>query len=84
MANNGRILEFKVLDKIGSFSSVATTSMVLENGTIKTLEVFFSSLFASRKLLYKCGDPKGFPALRKSKKEGGHRPPEPSHYIKMI
>ena len=52
MANNGRIVEFKVLDKIGSFSSVATTSMVLENGTIKTLEVFFSLLFATHKLCY--------------------------------
>ena len=30
---------------------------------------------------YKSGDAKGHWALHRSKKEGGHRPPEPSRYI---
>ena len=33
---------------------------------------------------YESGDPKGAPALHRSKKEGGRRPPEPSHYIKFV
>ena len=33
---------------------------------------------------YESGDPKGAPALRRSEKEGGRRPPEPSHYIKFV
>ena len=39
-------------NKIGSFSSGATTSMVVKNRTKKTFEIFFSSIHASRKLLY--------------------------------
>ena len=41
-----------VPNKIGSFSSGATTSMVVKNGTKKTFEVFFGSRHASRKLHY--------------------------------
>ena len=33
---------------------------------------------------YESGDPKGAPALCRSKKEGGCRLPEPSHYIKFL
>ena len=33
---------------------------------------------------YESGDLKGAPAHLRSKKEGGHRPPKPSHYIKFV